>query len=81
MSRVIKTGTIAFSLCALLLAGCTKYANEENLSQLESQKAACDAAKKQVQVLEGEKNDAKRELATLKADLEAAQRELENVRQ
>lgn len=81
MRRVIRTGAIAFSLCALLLAGCTKYANEENLSQLENQKAACNSAKQMVQNLEMEKNDAKRELASLRDGLEMAQRELDNVRQ
>lgn len=81
MSRLLRSGAIAFSLCALVLTGCTKYANEENLAQLENQKAACNSAKQMVGDLEVEKNDAKRELASLRDDLEMAQRELENVRQ
>lgn len=81
MRRVIRIGLAGLCVAGLLAAGCTKYANEENLTQLESAKKAALSAEKVQQDKQAEKAELQRELDGLKADLAKAQAELENVKQ
>lgn len=81
MRRVIRTGLAGLCIAGLLAAGCTKYANEENLTQLENAKSAALSAEKVQQDKTAEKADLQRELDALRADLKKAESELENVKQ
>lgn len=81
MRRVIRNGLAAFCVFGLLAAGCTKYANEENLAQLENAKKAALAAEKAQQEKEAVKAELQSELDALKADLAKAQAELANIKQ
>jgi len=81
MRRVIRLGLAGLCVAGLLAAGCTKYANEENLASLENAKKAALAAEKLQQEKQAEKADLQRELAAVQADLEKARGELEGIKQ
>ncbi len=80
MRRIVQLGLVSL-MAAALLSGCTKYANEDNLAQLENQKQAAIAVESTVGDLQVEKADLQRELAGLKAELEAAEAELKLVQE
>jgi septal ring factor EnvC (AmiA/AmiB activator) len=81
MRRVMRIGLAGLCVAGLLAAGCTKYANEENLARLEDQKRAALSAEKVQQEKQAEKAQLQRELDQLKAELEQAEAEFENIKQ
>lgn len=60
---------------SLLLAGCTRYANEEQLTALDEGEAAAMAAEKKVADLEKEKAELQEKLAEKQEELKKVQAE------
>jgi septal ring factor EnvC (AmiA/AmiB activator) len=77
---VINNSLVALFVVGLLSTGCTKYASEDDLANLEEAKQAAMAAEKMVQDKESEKADLQRELAKLNEELATAESELELVK-
>jgi len=63
-----------------VIGGCTKYASEEDLAELERQKQAALAAEKKVEDLKREKADLERQLAAKERELREAQNILSQVK-
>ena len=66
---------------SLLLTGCTRYANEEQLNALDETTQAADAAEAKVAELEKEKADLQAELDQKQKDLEYAESEKAKVQE
>ncbi len=79
--RVFTLGLVSLFAAGLLSTGCTKYADEEDLAQLENQRRAAASAEQTVQKKQAEKAELEKELADLEAELETAEAELELVRE
>jgi septal ring factor EnvC (AmiA/AmiB activator) len=77
---VITNSLLAIFVVGLLSTGCTKYASEDNLAQLDEAKKAAVAAENLSQDKESEKAALQRELAKLKAELKTAESELDLVK-
>ena len=74
---------ILFSLTLLscfFVTGCTRYANEEQLTTLDETEAAAESAEKKVSDLEAQRDDLKAKLAEKKEELRKVQEEKEKVR-
>ena len=67
-------------VASLVLAGCTRYANEEQLNALDESSAAVSALEKQIAEKEQEKAELERKLAEKQDELKKVQAEKEKVR-
>jgi len=67
-------------VASLLLGGCTRYANEEQLTTLDETEAATAAAEKGVAEKEKEKADLQAKLAEKQDELKKVQEEKEKIR-
>ena len=81
-----KSGIIAFlSVLVLItasgLTGCTKYAKEQDLKQLQEVKAAAEAAQKDLAAKRAELDRLEKELADKRAELERVNKIKEEVLQ
>ncbi len=75
--------TIAMAFIIILafaFSGCTKYASEQDLQELERQKNAALSAERKVEDLKREKSDLERQLAQKKRDLNEAKNILNEVK-
>ena len=74
--RILMLATFCLVLVsALFMTGCTRYANEEQLTTLDETGAAADAAEAKVAELEKEKANLQAKLDAKKAELEAVKQE------
>ena len=64
----------------IVIGGCTKYANEEELQALENQKQAALAAEQRIEELKLEKADLEQQIAAKERELSEAQRILNEVK-
>jgi len=64
----------------VVVTGCTRYASEEQLKQLEETKSAALSAEKKVEDLNTEKANLQKELEAKKKELEAVKEERETVK-
>ena len=85
MSKIKKAVTVvlagAFLAGTLALSSCTRYANEEQLKQLNDTKNAALKAEQKVKDLEAEKASLEKKVAAKKAELEKVKKEKETVKQ
>lgn len=72
--------TIAFAVLAVSVSGCTKYASQDDLQELNKAEDAVIAADKKLDKLKMERKQAEDELAEKKMELEAAQQEFDKVK-
>lgn len=72
---------LAFVLGSLMVTGCTKYANEEQLQKLEECREAANSAEQKVEDLKAEKADLQDELSTKKDELSSVEEEHETVQE
>ena len=83
MRRVIRYFVLTlFALvvtASLLLTGCTRYANEEQLTTLDESEAAVSAAEEKIAEKEKEKADLQRKLAEKQDELKKVQAEKEKI--
>jgi|Deesub1362B_J571_1020462.scaffolds.fasta_scaffold05504_5 outer membrane murein-binding lipoprotein Lpp len=70
-----------FLVGTLVMTGCTRYANEEQLKQLEDTKNAALSAEQKVKDLEAQKANLEKELAAKKAELEKVKQEKATVKE
>jgi uncharacterized protein YlxW (UPF0749 family) len=70
----------SFVLVAFVLGGCTKYANEKQMTQLDETETAAVAAEKKTADLEKEKADLQAKLAEKQAELQKVQAEKESIK-
>jgi len=68
------------SILALTLGGCTKYASQEDLQNLERQKQAALSAEQRVTQLENEIRDLERQITEKQRTLREKQQLLEQIR-
>jgi len=61
-------------------SGCSKYANKEQLAQLETQKQAALAAEKKLDDCNKEKEDLRNQIAQKQSDLDKLQKDLEAIK-
>ncbi|RKY89176.1 hypothetical protein DRQ09_01800 [candidate division KSB1 bacterium] len=75
-------GIICIALLFFLFAfsGCSKYANKEQLAQLEHQKQAALAAEKKLDDCKKEKEDLKNQIAQKQKELKKLQKDLEAIK-
>ena len=66
---------MAALLLVVLGTGCTKYASEEDLQNLESQKQAALSAEKKVEQLQAEKSDLEKTVAQKQSELQKVEAE------
>jgi len=66
-------------IASLLITGCTRYANEEQLTTLDETKVATESSDEKVEELKQEKADLEKKLADKKAELEEVKAEKEKV--
>ncbi|MDP8228362.1 MAG: hypothetical protein P9M15_02790 [Candidatus Electryoneaceae bacterium] len=64
----------------LILAGCTHWADENDLAELEAAEKAVVSAERQLNTVETEKRGIERELQALEDSLREVQTELDSVR-
>lgn len=83
MRRVIRCFVLTlFALVvitSLLLTGCTRYANEEQLTTLDETEAAADAVQQKITEKEKEKADLQQKLAEKQDELKKVQAEKEKI--
>ncbi len=83
MSRIIRCIVLLLFALALvssiLVTGCTRYANEEQLTTLDETNAAALSAEKKVAEKEKEKADLEAKLKAKKAELDEVMKEKEKV--
>ncbi len=80
LKRGMGVGSLALLLGGMLLAtGCTKYASEENLAELDNAKKAVTSAERTLSDRRGELSELQRELQVKKGELTAAEEELANL--
>ena len=65
---------------SLLLAGCTRYANEEQLTALDESEASVSALERQIAEKEQEKAELQRRLAEKQEELKKVQAEKEKIK-
>jgi TolA-binding protein len=65
---------------SLVLSGCTRYANEEQLNQLDETEAAAVSAEENVAKLEKEKAELEAKLAEKQDELKQVQQEKEKIK-
>ncbi len=70
---------VVFTL-SLFVTGCTRYANDKQLTTLEESKASAGAAEDQVAKLQQENTDLKAQLDAKQAELKQVQAEKEKVK-
>jgi uncharacterized protein HemX len=79
--RVLVLVLFSLALAAsFLVTGCSRYANEQQLTTLDETEAAALSAEKKVADLEKEKADLQAKLDTKKQELKKVQTEKEKVR-
>lgn len=66
---------ILFTILAVMFAGCTRYANEEELQALENAKLAADKAQQKLENVKAERKSLEDELAQKQKELEDAKKE------
>ncbi len=82
IKRVISVVIIgAFLAGTLALTGCTRYANEDQLKQLEETKNAALKAEEKIKELTTEKSSLEKKVAAKKAELENVKKEKETVKE
>ncbi len=80
LKRVLGGGSLALLVSAMLLAtGCTKYASEENLAELDNANKAVTSAQKTLGDRRGELTELQRQLQVKQGELSAAEEELANL--
>jgi multidrug resistance efflux pump len=83
MTKAVRVFTlIAFCLAlvsSLFVTGCTRYANEEQLTTLDETEAAAVAGEERIAELEREKTELEAKLEAKKAELEQVKQEKEKV--
>jgi len=67
-------------ITSLVLSGCTRYANEEQLNALDESSTAVSSLEKQIAEKEQEKTELQRKLAEKQDELRNVQAEKEKVR-
>ncbi|MCD6165205.1 hypothetical protein J7K19_00685 [bacterium] len=70
-----------FLFSVIVITGCTRYANEEQLKTLDETKAAALSAEQKVEKLKTEKANLEKELEAKKAELQKVQQEKKTVQQ
>ncbi|MBN1894435.1 hypothetical protein JW906_08065 [bacterium] len=81
-AKVIGLGLFLIVLAAsLVMGGCSRYANEKQMTQLEESKAATLEAEEKVAQLEKEKAELEAKLASKKQELQDVQAEKEKVKE
>jgi len=79
--RVLAAGLlVVLFTVSLFVSGCTRYANEKQMTTLEETKAATNAANDNVAKLEKENADLKAKLAAKQAELKQVQAEKDKVK-
>jgi septal ring factor EnvC (AmiA/AmiB activator) len=79
--RAVAAGLVVVAfLLSLFVAGCTRYANDKQMTTLEESKTATNAAQDNVAKLEKENADLKAKLAAKQAELKQVQAEKEKVK-
>jgi len=81
MLSKIKILVVSAGLGLFLIAGCTQYASQDELRQLQEQCKAAAAAEQKVQELEKEKADMERQIKEKEAVVEKLTRDLEAVKE
>ena len=85
MTALKKYGSVlvlcTFTLSSIFSIGCTRYANQNQLSALDQAKAAAESAERAVVDCEGEMDSLQKELAAKKKELDDVKAEKEKVRQ
>lgn len=66
-------------IASFLITGCTRYANEEQLTTLDETQAAVESSDDKVEELKQEKAELEQKLTDKKAELEAVKAEKEKV--
>ena len=75
----VKALFVFIAVSAFLVAGCTKYANEEQMQTLEETKNAALAAEEKVEDLEAKKSDLQEKLSEKQDELEKVKQEKKKV--
>jgi peptidoglycan hydrolase CwlO-like protein len=74
---------VLFSLAmvsSVFITGCTRYANEEQLTTLDETGVAAESAEARVAELEKEKAELQAKLDAMKAELEMVKKEMEKIK-
>jgi septal ring factor EnvC (AmiA/AmiB activator) len=83
MARIVRHFIVALFILvvavSLMLAGCTRYANEEQLTTLDETEAATDAANQKLAEKEKEKAELQQKLAEKQDELQKVQQEKEKI--
>jgi uncharacterized protein YlxW (UPF0749 family) len=84
MTKQVRSFVVVFFslvlVVSLVLGGCTKYANEKQITKLDESEAAALAAEKKTADLEKEKADLQAKLAEKQAELQKVQAEKESIK-
>lgn len=81
VKKVIGTFVIIlFSVSLLGTVGCTKYASQDDLQNLEENRQAAVSAEKDLERVKSERTQLEKERDAKKAELQDAERELERVK-
>ena len=84
MKRKIKTAAVVLSISlsslVFIFGGCTKYANVDDLAELERQKQAVNSAQERIQELESQKEDLERQIAQKEQELKEKEDTLNQIR-
>lgn len=67
------------SVSLTIVTGCTKYASQDDLKNLEAAKVAATSAEKETQEVRKERMELEKKLAEKKAELQKAEQELNNI--
>ena len=79
MSLTIKKFALVLLVLSFMFAGCTRYANEEELTVLKDTKAASKKAQSKLATVKQERRSLENTLADKEKDLTAAKAELDAV--
>ena len=71
---------IALLFFLFILSGCGKYANQEQLAQLEKQKEAALAAEKSLEDCQREKEDLRNQIAQKQQEADKLQKDLDAIK-
>jgi len=80
VKKVVSILCIAFLLFLFVFSGCSKYANKEQLAQLEMQKQASLAAEKKLEDCKKENEDLNSQIAQKQSELNKFQKDLEAIK-
>lgn len=79
--RVLTTAILSvFAFSLLVTGGCTKYASQDDLQNLEEAKQAAISAEKEVEKVKAQRKKLEKDLAAKEDELKKAEEELETVK-